>query len=284
MPDTAAIDLLRWRTFGRGGLFAAILCLISALSAAFSIPERNGWVTDQARILDQDSADALARRLHDIQHDTGDEVVVVTLGSLQGTSIEHWGNLLGETWQVGKANGKDNGVVLVVAPNDRQVRLAVGYGLSNRIPDSVAATIISDHILPYFRAGDFKAGIRAGIESIAIQLDPATPVAPPTRSTTSIWASSFSQLIPSMATVKTFVFWGVIVLVVLIVLIFNATNVGPRRRWNDYNGGWGNSGWGSSSSSSSWSSSSWSSSGGGSSGGGSSGGGGSFGGGASGSW
>jgi uncharacterized protein len=272
-------------------LFLAATCLLLTTLGAFalSLPERNGWVTDQAGILDADAASALATRLAELQRDTGDEVVVVTLDSLQGSSIEAWGNALGTGWNIGRANGQDMGVVLVVAPNDRKVRLAVGYGLGNRIPDSVAASIIADHILPYFRSGNFAGGIKAGVESIAVQLDPgkaATSVelapysmgaAQALPSVSSFFARLRYTLTPSHHTLVV-AFWVVVAIVVLIVMMLNAGNVGSRRRngYYDDDDNWGSSshssrGWGGSSSSGSSSHSS-------------SGGGGSFGGGASGSW
>src|SRR4051812_2635660 len=154
-----------------GWLLLAVLVAISPVAFALTSPERNGWVTDQAGILDAGTASAIATRLIDLQRNTGDEVVVVTLSGLQGASIETWGNLLGESWRVGRNGGHDTGVLLIVAPNDRKVRIAVGYGLGNRISDSIAAAIISDHILPYFKQGDFARGVKAGVDSIAIQLD-----------------------------------------------------------------------------------------------------------------
>ncbi len=152
-------------------LLLVIFLAISPGAFALTTPERNGWVTDEAGILDANTASAIATRLVDLQRDTGDEVVVVTLRSLQGASIETWGNMLGESWRVGRSGGNDAGVLLIVAPNEREVRIAVGYGLGNRISDSIATMIIADHILPYFRQGDFARGVRAGVDSIALQLD-----------------------------------------------------------------------------------------------------------------
>jgi uncharacterized protein len=282
---------------GRGssiGLMGRLLLLVIFLAIspgafALTTPERNGWVTDEAGILDADTASAIANRLVDLQRDTGDEVVVVTLRSLQGASIETWGNLLGESWHVGRSGGNDAGVLLIVAPNDREVRIAVGYGLGNRISDSIAAMIISDHILPYFRQGDFARGVKAGVDSIALQLDRpkgtnATEVErgayPIAVQQPSLWTRLKYKLTLNHDT-KVIAFWVLVFIVVFIWMVFNVGNVGGRRRrgyYNDYYDYNDNNSWfsfGGSSSSSSGSS-------GGSSG--SSGGGGSFGGGATGSW
>jgi uncharacterized protein len=269
---------------GRIGAFAALMALllfVAGSAFALSTPQRTGWVTDAAHVLDADSLSVLATRLEELQRRTGDEVVVVTLPDLQGTTIETWGNLLGDTWRIGKMNGREDGVVLVVAPNDRRVRIAVGHGLAERIPDSVAAAIISDHIIPYFRAGQMAEGIRAGIDSIALQLIGAAPTANGTpmvytHPRMSFWTWLVQTYGPSRHTLQ-ISFWVLVGIVVFIVMAINAPNVGSgrgRRGWyNDdyYDSGWysGGSSWGG---------------GGGSSGGSSGGGGGSFGGGASGSW
>jgi uncharacterized protein len=189
-------------------------------------------------------------------------------------------------------------VLLVVAPNDRKVRIAVGYGLSNRIPDNVAAAIIADHILPYFRQGDFAQGVRAGVDSIAVQLERA-PI--PTASDVERGAYPVSVQQPSVWTRlhrfftlshenKIIAFWILVFVVVFIWMVLNVGNVGSGRRgrrssdgyyYNDDNDGWWSSRSSRSSGNSGWSSGAGSSSSSGSSGGG---GGGSFGGGATGSW
>jgi uncharacterized protein len=272
----------------------AIICALLATAAfAFSTPERTGWVTDQAGILDAPTAAAITEQLDEHLHKTGDEVVVVTLESLQGAAIETWGNVLGESWGVGRGN-HDTGVLLVVAPNDRKVRIAVGYGLGNRISDSVAAMIIGDHIIPYFKQGDFAGGVKAGVNSILLQLDrPQGVTAAPSNLNVergaypvqvqrqSFWQWLRWKLTPSHDT-KVIAIWVAIFVVVFIWMALNAGNIGSGRRRRYYDDDDGDY-WDSSSHSHS------SGGGGGFSGGGSSssssgGGGGSFGGGATGSW
>ena len=96
---------------------------------------------------------------------TSDQLVVVTLKSLQGTSIEDFGYQLGRHWQVGQ-KGKNNGVLLIVAPNERRVRIEVGYGLEGTLPDAVFKLIIENSIIPRFRANDFPGGIVRGVDDI----------------------------------------------------------------------------------------------------------------------
>jgi uncharacterized membrane protein YgcG len=143
----------------------------TSVAHALTTPERGGWVTDEAGIIDPQTESELAGALTELQRSTGAEVVVVTLKSLQGASIETWGDVLGESWSIGRSGGKDKGALLIVAPNDRKVRIAVGYGLGDRLSDGAAVAIVSDVILPSFRRGDFTAGIRSGVDSIAAKIE-----------------------------------------------------------------------------------------------------------------
>ncbi len=96
---------------------------------------------------------------------TGEQVVVVTLDSLQGYSIEDYGYQLGRHWGIGQKD-KNNGVLLIVAPKEHKVRIEVGYGLEGTLTDAASATIIQNYILPSFKRGDFNAGVLAGTTSI----------------------------------------------------------------------------------------------------------------------
>jgi uncharacterized protein len=91
--------------------------------------------------------------------------VVVTLKSLQGTSIEDFGVELGRHWRIGQKD-KNNGALLIVAPNERKVRIEVGYGLEGALTDAVSRLIIENAITPRFRAGDFAGGITRGVDDI----------------------------------------------------------------------------------------------------------------------
>jgi uncharacterized protein len=96
-------------------------------------------------------------------------VVVVTLASLQGYSIEDFGYQLGRQWGIGQKD-KNTGAVLIVAPNEHKVRIEVGYGLEGKLTDAASRTIIERDILPAFRRGDFNAGVAAGTASILVVL------------------------------------------------------------------------------------------------------------------
>src|SRR5690606_22456892 len=98
-----------------------------------------------------------------------DQLVVVTVPSLQGYEIEEYGYQLGRHWGIGQKD-KDNGVLLIVAPNERKVRIEVGRGLEPIVTDLMSKIIIENAILPEFRRGNYGAGIRAGVRDITATL------------------------------------------------------------------------------------------------------------------
>src|SRR6516165_8126462 len=144
-----------------------LLCFVVATSAlaALTFPELTGRVVDEAGILDPATKAALERKLADFETKTTGQIVVVVLKSLRGTSIEDYGYQLGRHWQIGQKD-KNNGALLIVAPNERKVRIEVGYGLEGTLTDAISKFIIENSILPRFKAGDFQGGIRRGIEDI----------------------------------------------------------------------------------------------------------------------
>jgi uncharacterized protein len=145
-------------------VFVAVL-LSAVAAAALDFPPLTGRVVDQAGILDPAARNELTDKLAALEQKTTDQFVVVTLKSLQGTTIEDFGVQLGRHWRIGQM-GKNNGVLLVVAPNERQVRIEVGYGLEGTLTDAVSKLIIENAIIPRFRAGDFAGGIRRGADDI----------------------------------------------------------------------------------------------------------------------
>ena len=112
----------------------------------------------------QDDAEII-RKLEALETASTDQLVVVTLKSLQGYPIEDFGYQLGRKWGIGQ-KGKDNGILLIVAPNERKVRIEVGRGLEPVMTDAMSKLIIENAILPEFRRGDYPAGIRAGVRDI----------------------------------------------------------------------------------------------------------------------
>ena len=133
--------------------------------AAPTFPALTGRVVDEAGIIPAATEVSLDQKLRGLEDATGDQLVVVTLKSLQGYEIADYGYQLGRAWAIGQ-KGKDNGVLLIVAPTERDVRIEVGYGLEGDLTDAVSRLIIEQAILPKFRDGDMAAGIVAGTDDI----------------------------------------------------------------------------------------------------------------------
>ena len=138
---------------------------LAALAHALTFPQLTGRVVDEANILDAATRQALTDKLAAVEAKSGDQIVVVTLNSLQDTSIEDYGYQLGRHWGIGQ-KGTNNGAMLIVAPNERKVRIEVGYGLEGALTDAVTRLIIQNAILPRFRANDFQGGITRGVDDI----------------------------------------------------------------------------------------------------------------------
>ncbi|NIJ21422.1 uncharacterized protein FHS95_003125 [Sphingomonas naasensis] len=133
--------------------------------AGYDLPVLTGRVVDIADLLPGDVEAKLAERLAGVEAQSKHQFVVVTVRSLSGHSVEDYGVTLGRHWGIGR-KGLDDGVLLLVAPNERKVRIEVGYGLEKALTDEEAGSIIRTDILPGFRAGRMAEGIVAGSESI----------------------------------------------------------------------------------------------------------------------
>lgn len=159
------------------GLVALCLAIaagaVAPARAELTFPPLTGRVVDAAHVLDAATLAALDAKLAAQEARATDQLVVATIPSLQGTSIEDYANRLFRTWQIGQAK-KNNGVLLLVAPNERKVRIEVGYGLEGILTDAVASTIIRNAIVPAFKSGDMAAGIVKGTDAIIeiLNLDP----------------------------------------------------------------------------------------------------------------
>jgi uncharacterized protein len=152
----------------RAGLALALLLFLSLTvvpAVALVLPTLSGRVVDDANILDPPTRAALDQKLADLEAKTTDQLVVVTLKSLQGTSIEDFGVQLGRAWRIGQRD-KNNGVLLIVAPSERKVRIEVGYGLEGTLTDAVSKLIIENAIIPRFRANDVPGGVTRGVDDI----------------------------------------------------------------------------------------------------------------------
>lgn len=153
----------------RGAVVVALtwICLTSvAIAQTLTFPALSGRVVDEAGLLDPTDRAALTDSLERLEEKTTDQLVVVTLKSLRGTSIDDFGYQLGRRWQIGRKD-KNTGVLLIVAASERLVRIEVGYGLEGTLTDALTKYIIETSILPRFKAGDLPGGIKLGVEQIA---------------------------------------------------------------------------------------------------------------------
>ncbi len=139
--------------------------LAAALASALDVPPLRGRVNDYAGVMSQDQARSLESQLAQFEQETGHQVAVLTIPTLDGEDIEGFSIRVAESWKIGK-KGFDNGVILVVAVKDRRLRLEVGYGLEGVLPDAIAKTITSNYIVPSFRSQDYAGGIIAGIDAV----------------------------------------------------------------------------------------------------------------------
>ena len=126
----------RFRAVLVPAIFGVFLCAIAVAAYALTFPELTGRIVDEAGILGPSTKAALERKLGEFETSTTGQLVVVTLKSLQGTSIEDYGYQLGRYWQIGQKE-KNTGALLIVAPNERKVRIEVGYGFEGALTDAV---------------------------------------------------------------------------------------------------------------------------------------------------
>ncbi|ODR95795.1 hypothetical protein AUC70_02675 [Methyloceanibacter stevinii] len=168
----AGISHSRAILHGLLGALTLVFCLAVLLPSAQAEPEfpaLTGRVVDDADLLSPADEQALTEKLKQLEEKSSDQLVVVTLPSLQGYTIEDFGYQLGRHWGIGTKE-LDNGVLLIVAPNERKVRIEVGYGLEPILTDALSRVIIDNAILPRFRSGDFPGGIKTGVEDIGLAL------------------------------------------------------------------------------------------------------------------
>jgi uncharacterized protein len=148
---------------------AMLLVCFGQTAVAQTFPDLVGHIADQADLLDAGTVERLARELELAEQQFSVHFVVVTVRSLEGKSVEDFAVDIQEEWGIGDAQ-HDDGLILLVAPNDRRVRLQVGYGLESAFPDAVCQDIIDDAILPHFRESRMKEGIAAGVHEVIARM------------------------------------------------------------------------------------------------------------------
>ncbi|GAB5535722.1 MAG: hypothetical protein Rubg2KO_19710 [Rubricoccaceae bacterium] len=141
------------------------LAMLSTVSAQPSVPSLSGWVVDQANILSSHVEASVTQRLAQFEDSTRAQVVVLTIPSLEGAVLEEYATTLFRTWGLGQADA-NNGVLLLVAHDDRELRIEVGFGLEGDLTDARAGRIIRNVIVPRFKQGDFDSGVLQGVDAI----------------------------------------------------------------------------------------------------------------------
>ena len=153
----------------------ALLFLLGPAIAPAAMPEKpQGYVSDFAGILDGAAKSRLNSLIALTEQKTSAEIAVVTVPSLEGWTVEDYAMLLFKKWGIGK-KGKDNGVLVLVAPKERKVRIEVGYGLEPILPDGLTGQIIREAFVPAFKRGDFPSGIEDGVKRIATIISAGEP-------------------------------------------------------------------------------------------------------------
>lgn len=151
--------------------------VVTAAAAVVAVPPFTAYVTDQTATLTREQAQALEQKLSGFANRKGSQVAVLIVPTTAPESIEQYSIRVAEQWKLGR-KGVDDGALLLVAKNDRTMRIEVGYGLEGVLPDAINKRIIAEVITPYFQKGDFAGGINAGVDQM-IKLINGEPLPPP---------------------------------------------------------------------------------------------------------
>src|SRR5450631_2785789 len=146
-------------------LLALLLCFSCAAAADVAVPPLSGRVVDQTGTLSSSDIASLTQVLRDLETRKGSQVAVLIVPTTEPESIEQYSIRVAEAWKIGRKK-IDDGALLLVAKNDRKLRIEVGYGLEGALNDASAKRIIDEIITPRFRSGDFAGGISAGVDRI----------------------------------------------------------------------------------------------------------------------
>ncbi len=198
-----------------------LLFVISSASHAFAqtLPKPTGRVNDFANVIDPAVEAEIDRRLDLLEQKTSSEIAVATIKSLDGMSSSDYANRLFKEWGVGQAK-TDNGVLVVVAIDDRDMAIEVGYGLEGVLPDGLAGQIIRDDFTPRFRDGDYSAGIRNGVMRLADVVEKQQVLTP----------DELAQFNAGSASPPLSLFIGVLFFGVFVAIGFGLLGVGVRSK------------------------------------------------------
>jgi uncharacterized protein len=215
--------------------------LLAVPASAQTFPKLTGRVVDAANLLRPEQELDLTSKSAALEAQTKRQFVVVTVPSLEGRPIEQYGYQLGRAWGIGQKD-QDDGVILLVAPNERKVRIETGYGARVFLTDAMASVIVRNAILPRFKQNppDYGGGIVAGADEIIKQMS-----LPPEQAQRNINAAEQAQRTratdsPGLAPV---IFWIVIILFVILPVMRGMMGGGRGRRYRGRRGGGGISPW-----------------------------------------
>jgi uncharacterized protein len=219
------------------GLVAAgvLLAGFTSASAEVAVPPLKGRVTDLTGTLSAQQLQDLESRLAAFERAKGSQIAVLVLPSTQPETIEEYSIRVADAWKIGRARVGD-GVILIVAKNDRKLRVEVGRGLEGAIPDAVAKRVVSDVIAPHFRSGDFYGGVAARTGALMKLIEGEPLPVPPAASGALDRGFDFLTIAALIAAVLIFGFVGV---------LFALAAGSPRSRgWSSGSrGGWSTGGW-----------------------------------------
>lgn len=177
----------------------AVIALFLALAfpafADVPVPQLTGRVVDQTGTLSSADIATLSQKLRDFENRKGSQIAVLIVPTTQPETIEQFSIRVAEAWKIGRKK-VDDGAILVVAKNDRHLRIEVGYGLEGALTDVTSRRIIDEDITPKFRSGDFAAGIGAGVDRMMRVID-GEPLPSPSRSAN--FAHNLDDLMPVFA-------------------------------------------------------------------------------------
>jgi uncharacterized protein len=264
VPGLARLALFVWALAGYGAL----------AQAEVAVPPLQARVTDVTGTLSGDQRATLERELAEFEARKGAQIAVLLVPTTEPETIEQYGIRVGEARKVGR-KGVDDGAILIVAINDRALRIEVGYGLEGVIPDAVAKRVVSEVIVPFFKQGDYYGGIHAGVQRL-MRLIEGEPLPPPSARDPS-WTgieqalpfafiavfvlggmlrALFGRLLGAAAAsgISTVIIWFIVgslavaiglgVLVFLFTLILGLSGRGGYGGWSSRRGGFGSGGFG----------------------------------------
>jgi len=222
-------------------LLFVLLALAAMPVAAQTFPPLTGRVVDAAKLLSPEQVSQLDQLSAQVEQASSRQLVVATIPDLQGYPIEDYGYRLGRAWKIGQKDA-NNGIILIVAPNERKVRIEVGYGLEGTLTDALSSVIISSAIIPRFKTKDFSGGIERGVDGIIDVLSgDSAEWQPKINVRSESKAEDFDKLFPILFTAfLIFFIWY------LIRHSGDGRPPGPGSRRGPiiFPGGWGSSDWG----------------------------------------